>query len=692
MGLSRYSNYGPLDDQPLNDGDGAWTGFKSRFQPTYLQPGELYYSGNMRLDKGTAKVRKGLKSLSTDITLVNPPLIAGQVTLALSVGVTSINRAGNTATVITSTSHGYSSADRINMRGAVETDYNGDYTIAVASATSYTYTVANTPSTPATGTILANKGPRVFNAYSTQVCGSGDYADNNTNTEGIIIATTATAYLYRYGLATIALSYPANEVCTVGQPCCIVQYLNLVYLFRGYSTTTNAPLAITSITQAAGLATVTTTANHGLSSNSWVNIVGAVADGYNGNVQITSTGLNTFTYAVSAGLASPSTGTKLYRPIQPPMSWDMNTATHAFVVVPGGPNAAGAPLINMPAVDWAVPFVSRLVVPWSRDQLLMSDLLGAGTYDPSQTQFRVLPGQNDWLIAAYPYQQARFLVLYRKSVHTIFLDGSLAIAGSYEITRNFGCVARRTVANCGPYIVWLSDIGVVKMEIDNELTLTNNETPLSDDINDIIQTINWAYAGNAVATFWNNRYYIAVPTGTATTNNTILVYNFLNNKWESVDTYPGGYDVLNFHVISYNGSKRIHTVGTFAYVSLMEENEIDQFGAASSTSNFAIVGNVKTRNYLSGTHDVKRVRRFQLESNLTVGDTFTTNYVLNNPDFSPTPATYTAAATTDVTQRSTVNRRGTSGRLEILTQVGRPEFTSVIAESTINSRATVNYT
>lgn len=673
----------------MNDGDGAWTGFRSRFQPTYLQPGELLYSGNFRLDRGTAKVRKGLKALSTDIVLVNPPLLAGQFSLALSVSVSSINRAGNTATVVTATSNGYSSSDRINIRGATQTDYNGDYTIAVVSGTSFTYTVANTPTTPATGTILANKGPRVFNAYASQVVGSGDYADSNTNTEGIIVATTTTAYLYRYGLATITITYPANEVCTIGQPCSIVQYLNKVYLFRGYSTTTAAPVAVT-LTQAAGTATATATA-HGLASNSWVLISGATPDAYNGIAQITNTGANTFTYAVAGGTASPATGTIIYRPVQPPLSWDMNTSTHAFVVVPVGPNAAGAPLINMPAADWALPFVSRLVLPWSRDQLIMSDLLGAGTYDPSQTQFRILPGQNDWIVAAFPYQQARLLVLYRKSVHTIFMDGSLAISGSYELTRNFGCVARRTVANCGPYILWLSDLGVMKMEISSELSLTNNETPLSDDINDIIQTINWTYAGNAVATFVNNRYYIAVPTGTATTNNMVLVYNFLNSKWESVDTYPGGYDVLNFHVISYNGSKRIHSVGTAAYVSLLEENDIDQFGAASSTVNYAITGNLKTRNYLSQTHDIKKVRRFQLESNLTVGDTFTTNYVLSNPDFTPTASSYVATATTDITQRVPVNRRGTSGRLEILTQVGRPEFTAIVTEASLNSRATTNY-
>jgi hypothetical protein len=280
----------------------------------------------------------------------------------------------------------------------------------------------------------------------------------------------------------------------------------------------------------------------------------------------------------------------------------LNTSTAAFIVVPTGPNAAGAPKIDMPPVDWGVFFKSRFALPWSRDQMILSDILDANTYDPSQTQFRILPGTNDWIVAAFPYQEARLLVLYRKSVHALLLDGStLTVAQAFEVTRNFGCVARRSVANCGPYIAWLSDLGVVRMNVNAELNLQNTAAPLSDPIQDIIDQINWAYASNAVATFWNNRYYLAVPTGTSAVNNTILVYNFLNEAWESVDTYPEGYDALNFHIISYNGKKRVHSVGTVGYVSLLEENQTDQFGAPQSEMNYAIAGSLKTRNYLAGT-------------------------------------------------------------------------------------------
>ena len=136
--MDRYRSYQPTDDPPLNDGDSYFLGMWSRYQPTYLKAGQLAFSGNGRLDRGTFKVRAGLKTLSNGITLANPPLIVGAITLANDVAVASITRSGGTATVTTSGNHGYASTDRINIRGAVQTDYNGDYTITVTGLTTFT--------------------------------------------------------------------------------------------------------------------------------------------------------------------------------------------------------------------------------------------------------------------------------------------------------------------------------------------------------------------------------------------------------------------------------------------------------------------------------------------------------------------------------------------------------------------------
>lgn len=65
---------------------------------------------------------------------------------------------------------------------------------------------------------------------------------------------------------------------------------------------------VTSLTQAAGLATATTATVHGFTSGDYATIVGATPAGYGGQVKVTVTGTKTFTYAVSSALATPATG------------------------------------------------------------------------------------------------------------------------------------------------------------------------------------------------------------------------------------------------------------------------------------------------------------------------------------------------------------------------------------------------
>jgi hypothetical protein len=63
--------------------------------------------------------------------------------------------------------------------------------------------------------------------------------------------------------------------------------------------------SMTSLTRAGAVATATTAANHYLRTGEYVEIVGATGAEYNGVFQITRTGANTFTYAVTGAPASP---------------------------------------------------------------------------------------------------------------------------------------------------------------------------------------------------------------------------------------------------------------------------------------------------------------------------------------------------------------------------------------------------
>ena len=74
--------------------------------------------------------------------------------LPADASITGITRSGSVATATTSVSHGLTTGDEVLVEGADQADYNGPFAVTVTGASEFTYTVANSPTQPATGTII----------------------------------------------------------------------------------------------------------------------------------------------------------------------------------------------------------------------------------------------------------------------------------------------------------------------------------------------------------------------------------------------------------------------------------------------------------------------------------------------------------------------------------------------------------
>lgn len=84
----------------------------------------------------------------------------GTLVMAPSFGISSITRSGTTVTVTLSQANStLLTNDWVTIAGAVETDYNGEHQITATSGTTFTYQIATTPSSPATGTLTYYKSP-----------------------------------------------------------------------------------------------------------------------------------------------------------------------------------------------------------------------------------------------------------------------------------------------------------------------------------------------------------------------------------------------------------------------------------------------------------------------------------------------------------------------------------------------------
>ena len=96
-----------------------------------------------------------------------------------TIGASNLTRTGSTANV-NFTTHGYPDGATVTIAGATQTEYNGTHTITYIDADNFTFPVAGSPASPATGTITMAWGVGIVVA-SESITPSGVTFDNPTS-------------------------------------------------------------------------------------------------------------------------------------------------------------------------------------------------------------------------------------------------------------------------------------------------------------------------------------------------------------------------------------------------------------------------------------------------------------------------------------------------------------------------------
>jgi hypothetical protein len=148
-------------------------------------PGGCYFVGTGGLyqfnGEGLSQIGTELGSYFTDLdrTRQRITLLWDRERGGLWLFVTEIERACSIARVaavvtVTLSGHGYAAADQVTISGATETEYDGVQTIVAVTADTFTYAIATTPTTPATGSPLCVRkaAPNVGLFYHAGTAGS----------------------------------------------------------------------------------------------------------------------------------------------------------------------------------------------------------------------------------------------------------------------------------------------------------------------------------------------------------------------------------------------------------------------------------------------------------------------------------------------------------------------------------------
>lgn len=640
--MSRYDNYGQKDTQFVSSGDTSFQRMNSRLRPDQLQPGELAYSQNGRMDvDGAWQPRKGYNFFGGSISTSSESLIL-PFTLYASKSISSATRSTVTVTVTTTTNHGFTTGTQVGIAGLTGTvDPNGNRTITVTGLTTFTFTITGATGSETYGG-TGTAGTAYLSGNNNAAYGSCLFSDpSNSNAEYTIIALNDKAVaINMVSKASTDIAYPSGTAIQSSVE--LLQAFGKVLIFRNGATALewNGSFSGTPAFTKVSNGTYTYPTYYDAASNTVITdgvvTVTQTAHGLSVGDQIYVVDKGSSTLTVDQGgytVASVPTADTFTFYAQVP---DM--ASHSVVFSKRGSEGRG--FSRMPAPPWGIYHQRRLIVPYFytttgtpgsetitsrniRDELIISDILDYNTYDQLQNQFKITAGVADYLQTVHPFTDDNAVAFNRNSMHLISgLSGSLSDISVKEITRETGLVARKSVVTIGNAIYFLSDNGVYAVEFGDLYNLRGAGVPLSDPINPIVKRINSAYAQNAVGIFFDNRYYLAVPLDDSTVNNAILVYNLLNGGWESVDLVNSQlWDISNLISSGAGTVQKLYAVNRYGGIHQLEAREDDfdylALGAGISPSGYAVDSYVTSRQYTMGMADRKKFNSFELHMEST---------------------------------------------------------------------------
>ena len=388
------------------------------------------------------------------------------------------------------------------------------------------------------------------------------------------------------------------------------------------------------------------------------------------------------------------------------------------------PLALGKGFIHQPAAPFGEFHQRRLWVPYQytsatsptdrgiRDELVASDILDSDTFDEIGNQFRISSGKSDFIVGIKGFTQDSVVVFNRKSIHLMTgVSGSLADVKTTMVTDEVGSSARKSIVQVANQILFLSDQGIYSVDFIDEYNLRGTGTPISETIQPFIDRINQDFAHLSVGVYFNNRYWLALPLdssvgiGDGNKLNTILVYNFINQGFESIDTVDSEDFAIRDLLVAREGSQNALYLtteeGGVHKVDALEGNDfvLEQVGQElSDEPGHRVISQLTTRQYDADSLDRKTFSRaeLQLKSSDENPSDGNIQFIAEDPDSVSETNTLSSLlgneldVAEDTSVRLRVNKRGFGIQADFQPTNGRPYVRATRVDARLSDRSTTS--
>lgn len=771
--MARYDTYTQLDDRMLEDLDMGYVGFNNRLRPDQLPKGLLSDSKNGRMNQdGEWQTRKGINNviapLATGASALTLPFFLDDTGTPPTLSDDSVNAvygscifsdpnddtesyimlAANTKVVAVKVSDpnvtydltypiGFTVSDNVDLIQA----FNKLFLFRKGGNVSFfkDLSATNINTSPQLEKVESGE----FQQPTQIVCAAGEFAlienrgvvhQSDGVSEGSVISVVGDKTLDHHQTSglTIGARFTVANVFVGGSPTDITVATKSVAIIGG---------------EFNGLYKVTiTAAGHGLHVGNPITISNFGDIKVDGSRFVAESSTDTLSFYVPQNPNVTLTGNET---VELAHGFDFfvdssKTDSHAT----DGDSLTSTPVFtrdvsiglgfsHMPAPEYGVYHQRRLAVPYRYsvsdaedtyvdrkifDEILLSDILDTDTYDQVYGQFRFNAGKSDFNVGMHSFSDDKLIVFNRNSIHIVVGSGSIANAAVQLLTDEVGLLARKSVVQVGNQVLFLSDNGIYGMNFIDLYNLRGNDVPLSESINKTISDIDKDNAVNSVAVYFDNKYYIALPTKTFADgspnaqgiNNVLLIYNFLNKSWESIDsvsnTDTSGNTIPRFSfnnlLVSGKGSKRgVYVTNKDGGVHKLEEFDdgIDRVITEIGTDlkSVTVDGSATTRMFTLGSIDRKKFNNFEmhLQSGVDRASDATISATTENLDSEPaldlTPSgsvglTYGPFKNQDGVEQSNIpanedvsirgrigNKRAYGMQITLNSTLGRPRLRSV---------------